>query len=376
MASARIPLPHRGVLALSGEDVHGFLQGLLSNDIEPVREGRAVYAALLTPQGKFLHDVFAVEREGVVYLDSEADRLGDLAKLLRRYRLRAKIAIEDASGAWAVEAVPDGAAHFGLAGAEPGATARFGGGVACVDPRDGRFGVRLLRPAEESTGLPEGGFADYEALRYRLGAPDGSRDMPVGQAFLLESGFERLNGVDWQKGCYVGQEVTARTHYRGAVRRQLTTVALDGAVAPGARITVAGTPGRGNALQPERARPRAAAPRPHRGRRRAGSRRRPPPRSCNRRLTAAAANRDRQAAPAGLAARIPAFFGRPRRGASPVPGDAAAVGKQGGSPRPAPAAPDGIPASLPSCPFRIIIRNSLTNSEFIPEWRTISAPCA
>ena len=125
---------------------------------------------------------------------------------------------------------------------DPGATARFGGGIACVDPRDGRFGVRLLRPAEEPTGLPEGGFADYEALRYRLGAPDGSRDMPVGQAFLLESGFERLNGVDWEKGCYVGQEVTARTHYRGEVRRQLTTVALDGAVAPGARIAAGGRP--------------------------------------------------------------------------------------------------------------------------------------
>ena len=340
MASACIPLPHRGVLALSGEDVHGFLQGLLSNDIEPVREGRAVYAALLTPQGKFLHDVFAVEREGIVYLDSEADRLGDLAKLLRRYRLRAKIAIDDASGAWAVEAAPDGAAHFGLAGAEPGATARFGGGIACVDPRDARFGVRLLRPAEESTGLPEGGFADYEALRYRLGAPDGSRDMPVGQAFLLESGFERLNGVDWQKGCYVGQEVTARTHYRGAVRRQLTTVALDGPVEPGARIAVAGRPvgemrsslnGLGLALlRLDRIGDGAELE--------AG--RRPPPRSCTRRLTAAAANRDRQAATAG------------------------------------PAAPDGIPASLPSCPFRIIFRNRLTNPELTPEWRIMSAPCA
>lgn len=242
MSPACIPLPHRGVLALSGEDVHGFLQGLLSNDMERVRGGRAIYAALLTPQGKFLHDVFAVECEGTVYLDGESDRLDDLSKRLRRYRLRAKIAIEDASAGLAVEAAPEGADHFGLAGAGPGETARFGGGIAYVDPRDGRFGVRLLRPADAPTGLPEGDFADYESLRYRLGAPDGSRDMPVGQAFLLESGFERLNGVDWEKGCYVGQEVTARTHYRGAVRKQLTPVALDGPVEPGARITVAGRP--------------------------------------------------------------------------------------------------------------------------------------
>ncbi len=242
MTPACIPLPHRGVLALSGEDVHGFLQGLLSNDIEPVRGGRAVYAALLTPQGKFLHDVFALEREGTVYLDAEADRLDDLAKRLRRYRLRAKIAIEDASAAWAVEAVPEGATHFGLAGAGPGESASAGGGIAYIDPRDERFGVRLLRPAEEPTGLPEGGFDDYEALRYRLGAPDGSRDMPVDRAFLLESNFDRLNGVDWEKGCYVGQEVTARTHYRGAVRRRLMPVALDGPVASGVRITAAGRP--------------------------------------------------------------------------------------------------------------------------------------
>ncbi len=242
MNPACIPLPRRGVLALSGEDVHGFLQGLLSNDLERVRGGQAIYAALLTPQGKFLHEVFAVELDGTVYLDGEADRLDDLAKRLRRYRLRAKIAIEDASTGWAVEAAPGGAAHFGLAGARPGETARAGGGLAYVDPRDRRLGVRLLRPADAPNGLPEGDFADYEALRYRLGAPDGSRDMPVGQAFLLESGFERLNGVDWDKGCYVGQEVTARTHYRGAVRRRLMPVALDGPVAAGARIHAAGRP--------------------------------------------------------------------------------------------------------------------------------------
>ncbi len=240
MTPVCIPLSHRGVLALSGENVHGFLQGLLSNDTERVRSGSAIYAALLTPQGKFLHDVFVVECEGVVYLDAEAGRLDDLAKRLRRYRLRAKIAIEDASSIWRVEAVPEGATHFGLAGSGPGKTARFDGCVSYIDPRDERFGVRLLRQAERPTGLPEGNFDDYEVLRYRLGAPDGSRDMPIGQAFLLESGFEQLNGVDWEKGCYVGQEVTARTHYRGAVRRRLTPVALDSPIASGVRITAAG----------------------------------------------------------------------------------------------------------------------------------------
>lgn len=242
MVPACISLPNRGVLALSGEDVHGFLQGLLSNDIERVRCGDAVYAALLTPQGKFLHDVFAVEIGGTVYLDGEADRLDDLAKRLKRYRLRARIAIEDVSASWAVEAAPEGAVHFGLADVGPGDAEPFDRGIAYIDPRHSAFGVRLLRPADAPTALPEGDFAVYEALRYRLGAPDGSRDMPVGQAFLLESGFERLNGVDWEKGCYVGQEVTARTHYRGTVRRQLMPVALDGHAGSGARILANGRP--------------------------------------------------------------------------------------------------------------------------------------
>ena len=242
MIPACISLPNRGVLALSGEDVHGFLQGLLSNDMERVRGGEAIYAALLTPQGKFLHDVFAVEDGGTVYLDCEADRLDDLAKRLRRYRLRAKIAIDDASASWTVEAAPEGAAHFGLADAGPGDTGPFDRGIAYIDPRHSAFGVRLLRAADAPAGLPEGDFAAYEALRYRLGVPDGSRDMPVGQAFLLESGFERLNGVDWEKGCYVGQEVTARTHYRGTVRRQLTPVALDGHADAGARVLRDGRP--------------------------------------------------------------------------------------------------------------------------------------
>ncbi len=242
MVPACIPLPNRGVLALSGADVHGFLQSLVSNDMERVRAGRALYAALLTAQGKFLHDFFVLELDGTVYLDCEADRLADLAQRLKRYRLRAPIAIEDRSRDWAVEAVPEGGAPFGLAGGEPGDVARQGAGAAYLDPRHAGFGARLLRPADKPMDLPEGAFAAYEALRYRLGAPDGARDMPVGQAFLLESNFDRLNGVDWRKGCYVGQEVTARTHYRGQVRRRLTPVALEAPVAAGTRILADGRP--------------------------------------------------------------------------------------------------------------------------------------
>ena len=229
-----IPLPNRGVLALSGLGVHGFLQGLVTNDVERTRRGLAVYAALLTPQGRFLHDFFICGLDGVLHLDCEADRLDDLARRLRRYRLRAPIGIEDVSADWRVEAV-HGAA-FGLGGAERGAMRRLGRGVAYVDPRLAGMGVRILRPAGEPTGLPPGDMGTYESVRYRLGVPDGSRDMPVDKAYPLESGLDRLNGVDWRKGCYVGQEVTARTHYRGRLRRRLLPVDLAGPVAPGTPI--------------------------------------------------------------------------------------------------------------------------------------------
>jgi folate-binding protein YgfZ len=235
-------LPERGILAVSGPDRRNFLQGLVSNDVEKLASGRAVYAALLTPQGKYLHDFIMVEQGEVIWLDAEAARLADLKRRLSIYRLRAKIEIAERPELGVAAVFGDGAfAALGLPD-EPGAVRPWEDGIALTDPRLAELGGRVImdrlcfaRLAE--SGLAEADFAAYDRHRLALGVPDGSRDLVPEKSILLESGFDELNGVDWQKGCYVGQELTARTKYRGLIKKRLFPVRIDGpAPEPGAII--------------------------------------------------------------------------------------------------------------------------------------------
>lgn len=237
-------LGDRGVLEVAGADRHAFLQGLVSNDVTKATAERAVYAALLTPQGKYLHDFPIVALGDALYLDTEAARLGDLQKRLSLYRLRSKVTLTDASARFAVAvAFGDGVAErFGLP-AEPGAASAFAGGVAYIDPRLAALGVRFLVPREtlpaalEAQGAAPADLDAYDRLRLRLGVPDGSRDLVTEKAILLEAGFDELNGIDWQKGCYMGQELTARTKYRALIKKRLMPVTVEGPLpAPGTPV--------------------------------------------------------------------------------------------------------------------------------------------
>jgi hypothetical protein len=232
--SARFSLlAHRSVIAVSGPDRAEYLQGLISNDTLKVGPGRAIWAALLTPQGRFLNDMFVVEDgSGTFLVETERERAAALARKLKMYTLRSQVTVEDLSAAMEVAVV------FG-AGAEK--VLPITGATAFVDPRLPELGVRVLAPAGQTTslllGLSEAPLADYEALRLKLGVPDGSRDLTVEKALLLESGFDELHGVDWQKGCYMGQELTARTKYRGLIKRRLFPVKVEGALpAPGTPV--------------------------------------------------------------------------------------------------------------------------------------------
>jgi folate-binding protein YgfZ len=237
-------LQDRGVLAISGPDRASFLQGLVSNDTARVSAERAVYAALLTAQGKYLHDFIMVEHGEAIWLDAEAARLADLKRRLSLYRLRAKVTLDDRPDL-AVAAMFGGPA-LGLPD-DPGAARALGDGAALVDPRLAALGARAILPRETirrvltESGAVETGFTEYDRLRLSLGVPDGSRDLVLDKSILLESGFDELNGVDWQKGCYIGQELTARTKYRGLIKKRLFPVRIDGPAAqPGAIITVDG----------------------------------------------------------------------------------------------------------------------------------------
>jgi folate-binding protein YgfZ len=219
---------------------------LISNDTRRITATEAVYSAFLTPQGKFLHDFCAAESAhdgtgGRILLAPEAERRADLVKRLSMYRLRSKVKIADLSADWAVVvfAGPGALAKLSLS-ATAGAAKALGGGVVFTDPRLPALGAIAFLPRGEveavakAAGFSSGPFERYEALRIGLGVPSGSRDLIPEKGILLENGFDELHGVDWEKGCYMGQELTARTRYRGLVRKRLLPVEISGtAPAPG-----------------------------------------------------------------------------------------------------------------------------------------------
>jgi folate-binding protein YgfZ len=217
----------RGLLALTGTDAVTLLQGLVSNDVAKAAPGRLVYAALLTAQGRFLHDFFAASWDGGLVLDCERARQDDLTRRLTLYRLRSKVQFASLNDSHCVALVwGDGEPAAALPG--PGAP----------DPRHAGLGRRLILPRDgteaalAAAGLTPGTAEEYDALRLSLGVPDGSRDLEPDRALLMESNFEALSGVDFGKGCYVGQEITARMKHRGLTKKRLYRVQGDADLPP------------------------------------------------------------------------------------------------------------------------------------------------
>ncbi len=238
-------LSDRGVLSVSGEDARTFLQGLVSNDVDKVTSDQTVYAGFLTPQGKFLFDFHMIDQSGDILLETEGARLADFHRRLRMYKLRSKVTLADRTEDFQTVVVwGEGAlAALGLS-STAGATVEIGGGFAWTDSRLPELGARLMLPSGAdpsallaSHDIQPGDLNAWETLRLSLAVPDGSRDMVVEKAVLLESGFDELNGVDWRKGCYMGQELTARTKYRGLVKKRLLPIEIDGPLpAPGTPV--------------------------------------------------------------------------------------------------------------------------------------------
>ena len=215
-------LDERAVLAVAGEDRVGFLQGLVSNDVTSASPGHAVWAALLTPQGRWLADFFIFAQGERLLLDVARAQQDLVAARLGRFRLRSRVTIEPVS--LSVYAGWDGTPDGGAVATAP-------------DPRLSEAGFRVLdgRDLEVTAEAVE-----YDAHRLLLGLPDGARDLQAEKSLLLEAGFDELNGISWTKGCYMGQELTARTRYRGLLKRRLVPVTASGALPPAGTVLMAG----------------------------------------------------------------------------------------------------------------------------------------
>jgi hypothetical protein len=244
MSVAQIALlADRGVINVTGEDAEKFLQGLVTSDIsgpaavQPKNVPAAVHAGLLSPQGKVLFEFFVVGLGGGFLLEAARDRIPDLIKRLGMYKLRAKVAIEDASNDLAVVAVWGGRIASGF------------NATHFDDPRLAALGVRWLVPRSLLERLIEGqaqagegeavrvSESDYHAHRIALGVPEGGRDYALGDTFPHEAGLDALNGVSFTKGCFVGQEVVSRMQHRGTARKRIVIVEADAPLHTGGEVT-------------------------------------------------------------------------------------------------------------------------------------------
>jgi tRNA-modifying protein YgfZ len=226
-------LSDRAVVRVSGAAARGFLQGLITNDIDKAKPGGAIHAGLLTPQGKILFEFFVVPAADGFLLDVAKAKAGELTQRLGFYKLRAQIEIaEDRS--FAVAAVW---------GAQP---RLHDGAIAYADPRFAALGQRILLPANadaRNLGCTLATEDEYHAHRIALDVPEGGRDYAFGDAFPHEAMFDRLAGVDFDKGCFVGQEVVSRMEHRGTARKRIVGVEGEGPLpAPGTEITAGGAP--------------------------------------------------------------------------------------------------------------------------------------
>jgi tRNA-modifying protein YgfZ len=230
-------LPDRGVIKVVGDEARNFLHGLVSADVLGLKPGEARFCALLTPQGKIVADFFVAEappaQGGGFFLDVARSLATPLVAKLNLYKLRSRLIIEDLSEILGVLAAWDGEAKTAY-------------GLAYADPRLPALGLRVMvaehlaaaAAADLGAGLVDA--AAYEAHRIALGVPSGGVDFRYGDAFPHEADMDQLHGVDFAKGCYVGQEVVSRMQHRGSARTRAVPVRYDGAAPAAGSMVTAG----------------------------------------------------------------------------------------------------------------------------------------
>ena len=227
-----VALVDRGLVRVAGPEAAEFLQNLVTNDVTRAGEGKAVFAALLTPQGKINYEFFIVRQEDCFLLETGRGCVDELVKRLRLYKMRADVSIEDLSDGHMMFWLDEAPAH------DEDAVAVY------PDPRFDALGYRVIVAIEQTDGFCarfESSDVDhYHAARVAYSVPEGGYDYAFGDTFPHEAGYDLLDGVDFKKGCYVGQEVVSRMQHRGTARKRIVSVMplaeANGLPEPGAEI--------------------------------------------------------------------------------------------------------------------------------------------
>ena len=231
-----IHLSYRTVLKISGSDRKTFLQGIITNDINKVTNDNAIYALMLSPQGKILYDFFILESEDCYWLDIATIHKDAILKKFAMYKLRSDVEIIDQSDSYQSVALFGDGVSKEIEIGQSYNVKKFCKGNAYLDPRDNTFGARAIIETEnnfqsfKAKEFSENDISLYEKKRIHAKIPEADIDFISGEAFPLDFGLDTLNAIDFKKGCYVGQEVTARVHHKSSPKKAVYKVTSESSI--------------------------------------------------------------------------------------------------------------------------------------------------
>lgn len=199
----------RSIIEISGNDSHDFLQGLISNDINKIKEFGLIYALMLSPKGRFLYDLFIFQKDSSIFLDVLDSRADEIVKKLSFYKLKKDVKIAKNT---------ELSIYCDIDNIVSNEHQKY----AFTDPRSDKMGRRIYRPESEMEDSEIAKNQDYyEFTRIKNKIPESEKDLNYNKSIPIEYGLDKFNAIDYKKGCYVGQELTARTHYLGQVRKKI-----------------------------------------------------------------------------------------------------------------------------------------------------------
>ena len=226
-------LEDRGILFIQGEDSKGFLQNIVTNDIDKVNDSRSCFASILTPQGKYLYDFLIIKHKNGYFLDCEKLQVENLYNQLKLYKLRSKIEILNLSNEFVVASISkDKFLEFDEAKEIIGFTLRYREDPVILDPRNKQLGARIIINLEKlylslkKLNLTTSNIEEYYNLSHQIGIAQRDTEKLKNQLFGIECNFEELNGIDFKKGCYVGQENTARIKLKNKLSKRLFPIEI------------------------------------------------------------------------------------------------------------------------------------------------------